>query len=456
MKGLLNKAFRGTSILNLRAAELKKISAGRKIVLNDLLQKQFSTISDNKSAIGNPINEPSQIKESKKLKAIANPLPFPIHNIITTYSDIHKILANFTEGIKNICNQNLISICLSGSITYGDFNYNRSDIDIVVILNKKPTVEELKSIKNLHKTIETNHPIWGERLECSYIAVDLLVNISPPEAPRPYYNSGAFYDEATYGNEWIINNYLLYRYGVSILGPSLQELVNPIDIVEVQKACIKDLLQEWKPKITDPECLSDSYYQSYIILNLCRILYSVMQHPTGSKTIAALWVKQEFGQPWQVLIEAAEKWEYGKEINFQKEVILFIKFVIKKISETQLFKLIDIDNKTQNIDTVNEDFLTKVSIPLEPVSGGDQNISPFSKFATVEQGLGAPGAEANNVQHPVCKDSRPGATTQLSSAAEFQKKSIDKSNYENNIDQKPESQTPLSGKHYVDGTENED
>ncbi|WP_083758819.1 aminoglycoside adenylyltransferase domain-containing protein [Candidatus Amoebophilus asiaticus] len=40
----------------------------------------------------------------------------------------------------------------------------------------------------------------------------------------------------------------------------------------------------------DSVCLDDSQYQAYIILNLCRILYSIMQRTTGSKTAAASWV----------------------------------------------------------------------------------------------------------------------------------------------------------------------
>ncbi|MHB9147886.1 MAG: hypothetical protein ACYC2U_05745 [Candidatus Amoebophilus sp.] len=56
-------------------------------------------------------------------------------------------------------------------------------------------------------------------------------------------------------------------------------------MVEVKKACVRDLFQEWATKTTDSVCLDDSQYQAYIILNLCRILYSIMQRPTGSKKL---------------------------------------------------------------------------------------------------------------------------------------------------------------------------
>jgi hypothetical protein len=166
----------------------------------------------------------------------------------------------------------------------------------------------------------------------------MFKNILPPKKPRPYYGSGIFYDEALYGNEWIINNYLLYKYGISLIGPDFKELVKPIDIIEVQKACIRDLFQEWEPKITDLEWLDNSHYQSYFVMNLCRILYTVIGGTTGTKKIAAEWVKNKFGLPWSNLIETAESWKYGKKMSLRNEAVDFIKFVTDKIKQTKLYK----------------------------------------------------------------------------------------------------------------------
>ncbi|WP_262481537.1 hypothetical protein [Candidatus Amoebophilus asiaticus] len=37
------------------------------------------------------------------------------------------------------------------------------------------------------------------------------------------------------------------------------------------------------------------------------------------------------------MIEAAEQWHYGRELAIKKEEILFIQFVIEKVSATQLY-----------------------------------------------------------------------------------------------------------------------
>jgi len=257
---------------------------------------------------------------------------------ITRYQDINEILFYLSNNIKKILGDNLIGLYLFGSLTYGDFNLDSSDIDLVAIVNKQIAHDELNLIKQLHIQIGDHSQKWHDRVECSYTPRSMLENILPPKDPRPYYGGGIFYDEATYGHEWIINNYLLREHGISLIGPDFKELSRPIDIIEVQKACIRDLFQEWEPKITDFEWLDNSHYQSYLVMNLCRILYTVMCGATGSKKISATWVKNKFGLPWSNLIATAERWEYGKKMSSRNETIEFIHFTIDKIKQTSLYQ----------------------------------------------------------------------------------------------------------------------
>lgn len=257
---------------------------------------------------------------------------------ITPFQDVNEILFEISNNIKNILGENLIGLYLFGSLTYGDFNPDSSDIDLVTIINKSLNHHELGLVKQLHKQVEGHYQKWSDRLECSYTPVDMLKNILPPKEPRPYYGGGIFYDEAPYGNEWIINNHLLYEHGIPLIGPDLKELINPIDIIEVQKACIRDLFQEWEPKIMDLAWLDNSHYQAYFVMNLCRILYTVMCGATGSKKISAEWVKNKFGLPWKNLIETAESWKYGKKMSSRNESIDFIKFVIDNIKQTAIYQ----------------------------------------------------------------------------------------------------------------------
>ena len=264
---------------------------------------------------------------------------------ITPYPEIDQLLSFFTSRIASIFRTNLKGIYLTGSLSYNAFNYNSSDIDITVMLNRPISTEELKAIAQFHQQLEHKFKVWSKRLECTYTPVDMFSRIKPPSQPRPWYWGGEnkLYLEATYGNEWIINNYLLHHHAISLFGPDFKTLMEPVDIAEVQKACIRNLFTEWVSKKNDPDYFSNSHYTAYFILNLCRILYTVICKQVGDKPTASSWVKGSFDNQWKDLIHQAQAWKYGVELDLHNEALQFLDFVIVQVSQTQLFKQLELD-----------------------------------------------------------------------------------------------------------------
>lgn len=256
---------------------------------------------------------------------------------LTPYQDINNILVDWVSGVKSILQHNVIGLYLYGSLTYGDFVPERSDIDLEAVVGKPLTEEDLKSLEHLHREIDERFPSWANRTECTYVPLKLISEILPPKVPRPWWGFDTLYAEADAGNEWLINHYFLSKYGVALYGPDFNALIPSIDIREVQKASAKDLFKEWEPKINDPKWLSNSHYQSYLVLNLCRILCTVISGEPRSKNVASRWAKATYAQ-WKDLIEEAERWGYGIEMNRNDDVIAFIKFAIEKVNEVGILK----------------------------------------------------------------------------------------------------------------------
>jgi len=161
--------------------------------------------------------------------------------------------------------------------------------------------------------------------------------LTPPAKARPWWGFGTFYAEAPAGNEWVINHYLLSKHGIPLEGPNFNELIPPIDIKDVRRASAKDLFQEWVPKIDDSAWLSNSHYQSYLVLNLCRILHTVIHGQPGSKKVAGQWTKATYPQ-WNSLIEEAERWEYGHEMKRQTDAVAFPRFAVERVNEMELLR----------------------------------------------------------------------------------------------------------------------
>jgi len=251
----------------------------------------------------------------------------------TPYPAINTVLCEWVVGVKHLIGRKVVGLYLSGSLAYGDFVPERSDIDLQAVVQSPLTQDELGKVEQLHRLIEERCPEWADRIECSYVPLELMRELTPPAKPRPWWGFGTFYAEAPAGNEWIINHYLLSKHGIALEGPDFSELIPAIDIDKVRRASASDLFQEWVPKIDDTNWLSNSHYQSYLVLNLCRILHTVIRGEPGSKKVAGEWAKATYPH-WKGLIEEAERWTYGDEMRRQADAVAFLRFSVERVDET--------------------------------------------------------------------------------------------------------------------------
>ena len=254
---------------------------------------------------------------------------------LTPYPAINTVLTEWAEGLRRLLGKKIVGLYLSGSLAYGDFEQERSDIDLQAVVQSPLTEDELRSVEQLHREIERRCRQWANRIECSYVPLDLMRELMPPVAPRPWWGFGTLYAEAPAGNEWIINHYLLSRHGIVLEGPDFNELIPPISIHDVRQASARDLFQEWLRKSDDAAWLSNSHYQSYLVLNLCRILHTVIHDEPGSKKVAGQWAMAAYPQ-WQNLIEEAERWAYGNEMKRQADAVAFLQFAVDRVNETKV------------------------------------------------------------------------------------------------------------------------
>lgn len=67
------------------------------------------------------------------------------------------------------------------------------------------------------------------------------------------------------------------------------------------------LMKEWREWIKHTEVMSPRNYQAYVILTMCRALYTVNYEEFVSKKEAALWAEKELPE-WSSLIQRALLW----------------------------------------------------------------------------------------------------------------------------------------------------
>ena len=257
----------------------------------------------------------------------------------TCFADINQILDEILLGAKNILGDNFVGMYLDGSLASGDFDYETSDIDFVVATAVSVTPPQFDQLVNMHKQIGKLDTKWSIELEGAYIPVDALRRYDTDNATHPYIDRGASNLRWEHlAVDWAIHYYVLNKHGITLIGPSIQTLVEPVSKATLQQA-VSDLLDIWwVPMIDDDAKLRHDGYRCYAIMTMCRMLYTAQMGDVTSKAKAARWVLEAQDARWHPLAQAALNWQGNKFDVSVTAAQAFILFTRDLIEDLQGFK----------------------------------------------------------------------------------------------------------------------
>jgi predicted nucleotidyltransferase len=229
----------------------------------------------------------------------------PQLNDLTAYPDVNEILNLLLSRVKEILGDQVIGMYLFGSLANGGFDQH-SDIDVLVVTKAEISEDAFSALKEMHKQINKIDSPWAIQLEVSYIPQKALRRFDPANILHPHMDRGN--DETlhrmSHANDWIIQRHILRERGVIITGPDLKILIDPVSQDDLRKA-VADVLPLWaNPILDDPSQIDKRGYQSYCVLSLCRMLYTLKYGEIVSKHFAAEWAKENWSH-WTGLIERA-------------------------------------------------------------------------------------------------------------------------------------------------------
>ena len=222
----------------------------------------------------------------------------------TPFPEVNTVLQDLLIGIQHVLGNQLVGMYLEGSLASGDFDED-SDIDFVAVTNDNVSENDFLELKKLHERINLLDTKWSTNLEGSYISQYAIRCFDPKHANFPNIERGfgeplklVHHDEA-----WLIHRYILRKYGITILGPAPQTLIDPVSSDALRQVMVP-LLQGWATQIlNNPNEIARQGYQSYTVLSICRILYTLQFGDIVSKPQAARWVKETLDEKWSTLID---------------------------------------------------------------------------------------------------------------------------------------------------------
>lgn len=243
------------------------------------------------------------------------------------------ILNKIANEYYSILGDNLVGIYVHGSLAFGCFNPNKSDIDFIVVVNNPPTIEEKEGLIKTLLYLLPDAPSKG--YEMSVVLFRFCNNFIYPTPFELHYsidhlqhckNNLREYCSSMNGTDKDLAAHftVIKNVGYTLMGKHITEVfgnipnVHYLDSIEVDvKNAKEDIIKN----------------TVYIILNLCRVLAYKNDSVILSKEQGGLWGISNLPNEYIELISKSLK-SYKSDIdeNFDREKLLnFCDYMIDNI-----------------------------------------------------------------------------------------------------------------------------
>jgi Domain of unknown function (DUF4111)/Nucleotidyltransferase domain len=254
----------------------------------------------------------------------------------TPFADVNAVLDHFLAHIQVLLGSHLQGIYLVGSLALGDFNPHSSDIDFVVVTDTAIGDDYFDALQAVHAQFAASNSLWASKIEAIYVPTLALRHAAPNALRYPQIEKGTSLFKAPLESGWVFQCLTIRDHGVVVVGSDPRTLVDPIH-PQALHAAAAEIAGGWIEQAeNDPTWLPwlrQRDAQTFVILTLCRLLYSLATGSVASKPRAAEWIQKKFGDRWARLIERslAKQHETGSISQSEEdETLAFIQFTLEQ------------------------------------------------------------------------------------------------------------------------------
>ena len=221
------------------------------------------------------------------------------------HPEVDALLREVLEGARAVLGERFVGAYLFGSLASGDFDED-SDIDLLFVTGEEIPQESLSALQSMHARINARASHWATQLEVSYIPRRALRRRDPGDCLHPHLDRGRgeTLRLREHDSDWVVQRHVLRERGLTLAGPDPRTLIEHVSPDDLRRA-MHDLL--WWPAeiLCDPARIGTRGYQSYLVLTMCRVLYTLRHGAVVSKRAAADWAQETLGARRSPLIERA-------------------------------------------------------------------------------------------------------------------------------------------------------
>jgi streptomycin 3"-adenylyltransferase len=246
--------------------------------------------------------------------------------MMTGFEDL---INRFVSDSRKILDDRLTGIYLHGSMAMGCFNPDKSDIDLITVIDGDMTDDE--KLSYLHMLMDLNGQAPEKGIEMSIVRLE---DICPFIYPTPYifhfseaHAAAAAEDPLSYvrrmkgtDRDLAAHFTVIRKRGKVLFGKPADEVFEGIDRKYYLDSILSDIGDAETDILRDP---------LYFILNLLRVLAYIKDGQVLSKREGGEWGLVHIDKRWRSLINDA-LYEYGhngKKEYSDKDLISFAKYI---------------------------------------------------------------------------------------------------------------------------------
>lgn len=221
------------------------------------------------------------------------------------YPEVDALLQELLQSVQTILGTHFVAAYLLGSLTSGDFD-RHSDLDVVFVTDDELPGDLFLALQAMHARIAAGDSWWATQLEVSYIPRQAIRRQDAACAVHPHIDrgKGETLRMMRHDSDWVIQRYTLREHGITLAGPDPKTLIDPLSPNDLRQAMLA--IMWWPAQILDdPAPIKKRGYQSYIVITMCRVLYTLQFGTVASKPVASRWALETLDQRWRPLIERA-------------------------------------------------------------------------------------------------------------------------------------------------------
>jgi len=229
------------------------------------------------------------------------------------------MINEFVDRVKEILDNNLLSIIISGSVALGGYIYGKGDIDFFVVTKQDMSDNDYEEIIKLHERLRAGElgPL-GIQLEGLYCPLKMM------EDPRQYTGLGCYIGTSRKGWKQIsksvmsnIDYLTLRKSGKTFYGEDIANRIFRPSFDELRETIITEIENNIEPAVK----INDIYFSLHLLYLATRSLYTFFNYDVLSKGKSCDWFIEKYpDSPWVSFVKYTSQYRYPLEETEKKQI----------------------------------------------------------------------------------------------------------------------------------------